>query len=173
MRSGVRGITFSTGRKAEPFGQRFTPGLVADMRLPLWRVGGGAGHHNFHDSLPILIAVPVWTQLHQLAVEIDTDPPAHADYQCFASHDLEPLLEMGDDVLGNELEPSPGPDNGLLPCPLSLEPLLVCDLFPLGHLFEIGVDLRSFVFVEGKLGPVCSRSRSGPSPRPRTARWMS
>lgn len=62
------------GRIAEPLRQSFTPWLVADMRLPVARIGRRAGHHNFDLSLAVIFIMPFRTQAHEFAIKINTYP---------------------------------------------------------------------------------------------------
>ena len=79
-------------------------------------------------------------QLHQLAVQLHADAPAHADDHRLAVHRLEPLLEVLDDVPGHQRQPLLGADHRLELRPLGLELLLALDLLALGGLLELGVD---------------------------------
>ena len=81
----------------------------------------------------------------QLLVEVDADPPAHADDHPLAVERREPALEVVDEVLGDQPDPVLGPDDHLQLGPLRLQLLLSVDLLPLGRLLEQGVD-------EGPLG---------------------
>jgi hypothetical protein len=65
-------------RIAETGGQCLAPGLVADVLLPLQRIGGRAGHHHLHPPLLVVLVAPVRPQGGDLAVQIDADAPAHA-----------------------------------------------------------------------------------------------
>jgi hypothetical protein len=54
--------------------------------------------------------------------------------------------------LRHDPEPLVGAHNGLELCPLGLEFLLALDLFALGGLLEVRVDLRALRLVERELG---------------------
>ena len=140
------------GGIAEPVGQSLAPGLVTEMRLPFGRVGGGAGHHHLDVSLVVVILMPVRAQPDQLPVEVDANAPAHADDHRLALQGFQTLSKMLDDVLGNQLHPLLGADDGLQLCPPSLELLPALDLLALGGLLEIRIDLRPLGFVQGELG---------------------
>ena len=59
---------------------------------------------------------------------------------------------MRNDVLGDETQPFPGPDEGFQLRPFRLELLLTLDLFTLGRLLELRVDLGPFALVQGEPG---------------------
>ena len=71
-------------RVAEALRQRLASRFVADVRLPVGRIGGRAGHHNLDLPLVVLLAGPLWPQLDDLAVELDADAPAHAHHHGLA-----------------------------------------------------------------------------------------
>ncbi|MCU0833976.1 MAG: hypothetical protein MUC77_06005, partial [Chromatiaceae bacterium] len=131
-------------RIAEAIGQRLAPRLVADVRLPVGRVGGRAGHHHLDRAVLVIRAIPAvaprWPQLHDLAVQLYADAPAHADDHRLAVHCLEPPLEVLDDVPGHHRQPLLRADHRLELRPLGLELLLALDLLALGGLLEPGVD---------------------------------
>jgi hypothetical protein len=141
----VRGV-------AEAVRERLAPRLVADVRLPVGRIGGGAGHHDLDRAPVIVVMRPVGMEPDQLAVELDADAPAHADDHGLAVHGLEALLEVLDDVLGHDSQTPLRADDGFELGPLGLELLLALDLLALGGLLELRVDLRAFRLVERELG---------------------
>ena len=65
---------------------------------------------------------------------------------------VEPLLEVVDQVLGDELDPLLGADQRLQRGPLALELLLLVQLLALGDLLELLVELRPLGLVEFELG---------------------
>ena len=96
--------------------------------------------------------MPLRAQAPKLAIEVDANPPAHADDHRLAVHRFKALVEVGDDVPGDELQAPFGPDNRFELRPLGLELLLAVDFLTLGCLLEAGVDLGPLVLVEGQLG---------------------
>ena len=131
-------------------------------------IGGGAGHHDLHDTRVVAVGAPVGAQPRELAVELDADAAAHADDHGLAVEGFETLLEVGDDVLGDQLQPFLRADDRLQLRPLSLEFLLALDLLALGGLLELRVDLGLLTLVEGQFGEaalVVDRDRRvGPRP---------
>ena len=140
------------GRIAEPFRQRLPARLVADVRLPVERIGGGAGHDHLEPALGIVLVVPPWAQVGELAIEIDADAPAHADDHRLAVHGFEALVEVRDEVRGDELQALLGADDRFELRPLGLELLLAVDLLSLRRFLEARVDRRPLALVEGQLG---------------------
>ena len=122
---------------AESVRQRLAAGLISDQWLPVGRIGDAAGHHYLEPSLVIVLVMPVRAQKNQLAVEVNADTAAHTDDHRLAVHSFQALFEVGDDVLGDELQPIPGPDEGFQLCPFGLESLLTFHLFTLGRLLEL------------------------------------
>ena len=137
---------------AEPARERLPAGLVADMGLPVGRVGGRAGHDDLDPPLVVVLVVPVRAQARELAVQVDADAPAHADDHRLAVHGLDALLEMRDDVLGDQLEALLRPDHGFELRPSSLELLLAIDLLAFRRLLESWVDSGTLALIEGQLG---------------------
>jgi hypothetical protein len=82
------------------------------MRQPVVRIGGRAGHDDLQRAGFVIGAVPLRAQRDQLLVEIDADPPAHADDHRLAVHRGEPLLEMRDQIARDQLEPVVGAYDG-------------------------------------------------------------
>ena len=136
----------------EPLREILPPRLVPDVRLPLQRVGRRARHHHLHGPLAVVVVMPLRPQPHQLPVQVDADAPAHADDHRLALKRLQPLLEVGHDVLGYLLHTPLRPNDRLELCPLRLQLLPAVHLLALGGLLELRVDLRSLVLVQGKLG---------------------
>ncbi len=89
-------------RVAESLRQRLAPRLVADVRLPVQRVGRRAGHHHLERALLVVVAVPRRAQRHDRPVQLDADAAAHADDHRLAVHRREPVLEVLHQVLGDE-----------------------------------------------------------------------
>ena len=125
---------------AEALGQFFAAGLVPDVGLPVGGIGGRACHDHFDGALGVVFVFPTGAEMHELAVEIDTDAAAHADDHGLAFQDLQPLLEVGDDIFGDLAEPILRPDYGFQLRPFALEFLGAFDLLALGDLFELRVD---------------------------------
>ncbi len=125
---------------AEAPGEELPAPLVADVGLPLERVGSRAGHHHLDHILVVVLMVPPGSQADDLVVEVSADAPAHAHHHGLSVHSLEPLLEVIHDILRHETQPALKPHDGLQLLPLGLEPLLALDLFPLDDLLELLVD---------------------------------
>lgn len=79
------------------------PRLRPDVRLVRRRVGRGPGHDDLHRAALVLVGMPARPELHELGVEVDADPPAHAHHHRIAVDRREPLLEMVE-ALGDVLE---------------------------------------------------------------------
>ena len=137
------------GRVTEPARQNFAARLVANMRLPVWRVGCGTGYDDLDPALAVLVVVPTGEQREQLAVEIDAYAAAHADDHRLAVQGLKAAFKVIDDIPGHELQPLLGADNRFELRPLGLELLLSLDFFALSRLLEAGVDLGLLPFVDG------------------------
>ena len=103
-------------------------------------------------SLGVIVVVPVGAQAHQLAVEVDADAPAHAHHHRLAVQRVQPLLEVGHDVLGDLLNALLRADDGLQLRPPGLELLLALDLLALGGFLEVRIDARPLVLVQLQLG---------------------
>ena len=140
------------GRAAEPFGQRLPAGLVADVRLPVERIGGGARHDHLEPSVVVILVMPLGPQARELAIEVDADAPAHADDHRLAIHGFEALVEVNDDVPGDEFHALLRPDDRFELRPPGFELLLAVDLLALGRFLEARVDLRPLALVERQLG---------------------
>jgi hypothetical protein len=115
---------------------------VADVRLPVGQVRGRARHHGLGLTFVVIVVVPLRTEAHDLVVELDTDPPAHADHHGLAVQGLEALLEVTHDVPGHEAQAFLGPDHSFELRHLVFEVLLALDLLALGDLLELLVDPR-------------------------------
>ena len=139
-------------RIAEALRQRLPARLVADVLLPLRRIGGSARHHHFEAPLVVVPVVPVGAQEHERAIEVNADAPAHADDHRLAVHGLQAGLEMRDDVARDQRQALLRPDHGLQLRPLGLELLLPRDLLAFRRLLEAGVDLRPLCLVQRELG---------------------
>ena len=127
-------------------------GLLRMCGCQSGRIGGGAGHHHLEPSLAIIFVMPFRAQAPKLAIEVDANPPAHADDHRLAVHRFKALVEVGNDVPGDELQAPLGPDNRFELRPLGLELLLALDFLTLGCLLEAGVDLGPLVLIKGQLG---------------------
>ena len=139
------------GRVAEALGQGFPARFVADMPLPLGRVGCRARHDDLDASAGVIVVVPVRAQSHEFVVEVDADAAAHAHDHRLALHGLAALVEVGDDVVGDEMQPLCGAHDGFELRPPGLKPLFAFDLLALGRLLEIRVDVRTRGFVQRQL----------------------
>ena len=137
---------------AEALRQFFSPGLVADVLLPVRRVGGSARHHHLEAALVVVLVVPLGAQAGERTVEVNADATAHADDHRLAVHGLEARLEVFDDVARDQRQPLLRPDDRLQLRPLGLELLLARDLLALSCLLEAGVDLRPLRLVQRELG---------------------
>ena len=96
--------------------------------------------------------VPIGAQSHQLAKDVDADAPAHADHHRLALQGFDTLVEMLDDVPGDEFQARFGAYNGFELRPFGLELLPALDLLAFGGLFEFRVDGRFLALVQRKLG---------------------
>ena len=128
------------GRVAEPLGQRFSTQLVADVKLPVGRIRCRARHHHLENSPVVLLVMPIGAQAHQLPIEVDADAAAHADHHRLAVHGFQALLEVGNDVLSNQLQPLLRPHQGFQLGPFGLQSLLALYLLALGGFLELRVD---------------------------------
>src|SRR5207302_9627916 len=120
----------------EPTRQRLAARLVADVRLPVERIGRRARHDDLDSALDVVVVLPGGSQGDDLTVQLDTDPATHAHYHRLAVYRLKPFLEMPHDVLGDDSEPLVGPDDRLELRPLRLELLLSFHLFTFGDFVE-------------------------------------
>ena len=91
--------------------------------------------------------MPVGAQAFQFAVEVDADTATHADDHRLAVQGVEALLEVPDNVLGDQLQPPLRADEGLQLCPLGLDLLLALYFLALGQFLELRVNKRTFIFV--------------------------
>src|SRR5690606_23645027 len=92
--------------------------------------------------------MPLGPQLDDLAVQVDANATTHADDHAFAVHGLDALFEVLDNVACDDGEPLLGADHGFELRPLGLELLLAVDLFALGRLLELRIDLRPLGLIE-------------------------
>ena len=122
-------------------GERLAARLVPDVRLHAERVGRRAGHDNLERARVIGIGRPLGPEERDLAVQLDRDPAAHRHDHRLAVHRREAVLEVVDEIAGDESDPVLGADDCLELGPLALEPLLALDLLALGRLLEVWVDL--------------------------------
>ena len=152
-------------RVAEPLGQALAAGLIPDVGLPVQGVRGRTGHHHLDAALGIILVEPVGAQAHQFLVKADADTAAHAHDHRLAFQDIQPLLEVVNDILCNLLHPLLRSDDGLQLRPFRLELLLALHLLALGDLLEINVDARLLMLIQGQFGPGGSPSRWALSPR--------
>jgi hypothetical protein len=129
--------------------QQVAPGLVAprvsQVRLPVQRVGGRAGHDHLQPPRRILVGVPLRAQRHDRLVERDTDATTHADDHGLAVQGGDPGLEVLHQVGGHQVQALFGPHQGLDGRPLALEPLLFVLGLVLGQVGDLGVDARLLV----------------------------
>src|SRR5690606_21647277 len=95
--------------------------------------------------------MPLGPQLDDLAVQVDANATTHADDHAFAVHGLDALFEVLDNVACDDGEPLLGADHGFELRPLGLELLLAVDLFALGRLLELRIDLRPLGLIEPEL----------------------
>ena len=104
----------------EPVGKCLSTGLAPDVLLPFRWVGCRAGHHHLDFALGVVVVLPLGTELDELRVKLDADPPAHADDHRLPVHLLHPGIEMFEYVLCNLPDPVVCPDHGLKLGPLGL-----------------------------------------------------
>ncbi len=138
-------------RVLEPEGQLLPPGLVADVRLPVERVGRGAGHHDLDRPLAVVVAMPIRPQRDDGVVQVHADAPAHADDHRLAFHRLEPPLEMRHQVGGHQRHAALRAHQRLQLRPAALQLLHLLDLLAFGCLLEVPVHLGAFGLVEQQL----------------------
>ena len=91
--------------------------------------------------------MPVGAQVDELAVEIDADGTAHTDDHRLSLKGLKTLVEVSNDVPGDEFQSLFGADNCFLLSPLRLELLLALDLLAFGGLLKVRVNLRPLFLV--------------------------
>jgi len=151
---------------AEPIRQGLAPWFVANMWLPLGRVGRATGHHDFEATLVVILVMPIGAQAHQFTIQVDADTPAHTHHHRLAVQGFEALLEVVNNVLGHEFQAVTGTDDCFQLCPFGLELLLAFDLFALGGFLETGIDFRSLVLVQRQLRQPALVIDRAPSPYP-------
>ena len=100
----------------------------------------------------IVVVVPFGALAGELVVEGDADAAAHAHHHPLAYHGLGAVVEVGDDVLGDQAQSLLGSYDGFELRPSALETLLAFDLLALGRFLEIGIDVRTHGFVQRELG---------------------
>ncbi len=79
---------------AEPHCQCLAALLVADVRLPVGRIGFTAGHDDLDPAVGVVPLMPLGTQASQFPVEVDADAAAHADDHRLAVDSFEPPVEV-------------------------------------------------------------------------------
>ncbi|MNV22853.1 hypothetical protein D3C71_1138460 [compost metagenome] len=129
-------------------GQQIAPGFVANMRLPLRRVAGRAGHHDLDSSQRIVSVMPVRAKFDDFLIQINADFAAHAHHHRLAIQRSDPLLEVCHQVLchqGQSLLAADQPFNGGS-TPLVL--FLFIRAFVLQQGLDLGIQLGLFVFIQ-------------------------
>ena len=156
-------------RVVEPLGQRLAARLVADVRLPVERVGRRAGHHDLERALARRRRRATSGRSVTISlVQLDADPPAHADDHRLAVHRLEPLLEVLDQVARrSSLIRFSAPTTASSCAHLRLELLLALDLLALGRPPRTRGRSSAARTPSAPAWPAGSRSRSAPWRRPR------
>ena len=96
--------------------------------------------------------MPIGSQAHQLPIEGDANASAHTHDHRLAIEGFKALLEVGDDVLGDESQALLRADDGFQLRPSGLELLLTLDFLALGRFLELRVDGRSHALVDIQLG---------------------
>src|ERR1019366_1663895 len=91
--------------------QRLAARFVADVVLPLQRVAGGTGHHDFYHAFFIILMMPLGPQFADGLVNLKTNPAAHAHDHGLAVHDFEASLPMLNQILGYEADALVRTDN--------------------------------------------------------------
>ena len=117
----------------------------------------------------VVVTDPLRPQFGDGGVEIDRDAAAHGHHHGLAVHDFQPLLEVLDQIVGDQLDAVLGADDGLQLRPFGLELLLALDLFPFGGLVEIEVEVRDDRRAQLQLGQaalVVDRHRGAVLDRP-------
>ncbi len=140
------------GWVAEAFGQFLAPRLVADMGLPIGRIGRRAGHDHLHDTRAVVLFGPFRAQQRDLIVERHHDAPAHGHDHGLAFHDRKPRFIVIDKIAGDKPQALLGADQRLELRPFALQLFLPRDLFVFGDLLEFGIDLRLLRGLERQLG---------------------
>ena len=95
--------------------------------------------------------MPVRAEQGQFPIEVDADAAAHAHDHRLAVERLDALLEMRDDIPGDEPEPGRGAHDGLELRPLRLQLLLALGFLALGDLLETGIDPGQLGLVQRQL----------------------
>ena len=146
----------------ESFCQRLPARFVANMILPFQGVAGGAGHHDFHHALFIILLVPFRAQFADGFVEIEADAAAHAHNHGFAVHHLKPGFPMLDKIVGDETDAFVCANDGFQRRPFRFEPFLVLQFLSFGRVLKIRVNLRLFGQLQFQLGePTFVENRHG------------
>jgi hypothetical protein len=61
-----------------------------------------ANEYDLYRAALVIIAVPRGAQMHDRVVEVNADSSAHADDHCLAVHCAQSLVEMTNEIVGNE-----------------------------------------------------------------------
>ena len=135
-----------------PFCQQFATSFVADVLLPVLRIGGRTGHDNFNNSVSIAITVPLRPQCDNRVVQVDGNSPGHRHHHGFAKGSCLPLFIVFDDILGNLLHAIFCADDRLQPGPLAFLLFFIGFFLIFRDLFKFFVNFRSFRFRQVELG---------------------
>jgi hypothetical protein len=122
------------------------------MRLPFKHVGSGARHHDLDCTLFVIVAVPFGMELGDLVIQVNADAAAHAHNHGLACHCVLPVLEMLDQVFGDQPDPLRRSYHRLHSSPFAFELVLCGRILFFGNFLEFGIDLWPFVRVQFKLG---------------------
>ena len=123
-------------------------GPLADVRLPLQRIGGRAGHDDLDRARIVVVAVPRGPQFGDGVIERHADTAAHADDHALAVERLGARLEMLDQILGDQRDAFVRADQRLDAGPFALQALLLALRLVLSQVRDLAVDLRLLVLVE-------------------------
>src|SRR5947208_203306 len=118
------------------------------MGLPGWRIGCLPGHNHLDRSGVIIIAVPLWAELHDRSIEGHADTSAHADDHALADKCRDAVLEMLYEVFGHKREALFRADQRLDSRPLPLEPILFLQGLILCQIRDLGINLGPLFLVE-------------------------
>ena len=130
----------------EAFGKFFAACLGADVLLPVQRIGGIAGHHDLDHALLVIVGMPFGAEFDDGVVQVHADAAGHAHDHRLAVHRFQALLEMLDQIFGNQADAFLGAHNGFERRPFGLEFFLLLEFFAFGDLFKFRVDLRASLF---------------------------
>ena len=119
-------------RVFQSFTQTFSSGLVTDVGLKFKGVRGRPSHNDLDDPLGVVFVMPFRSNLYNLIIQLNTNPPTHADNHGFTLEYRVSGLEVLNHILSDERQPSFVTHNGLQPCPFGFESLTVGNLFTFG-----------------------------------------